>query len=455
MKYTTFFFESFHFDIHSLEATFVYHFDHVLFFTEKIHFKDTRFSLRENLNPNIIKNFLFSIHIALGVSYYKFFPTKNLVVCTGRLDGFQKDFWEQFYRNGLGEFLSQNQINPTELFQFSSESDTIHEKINFSSQDRYLVPVGGGKDSIVTVELLKQWNFHFDLFTFSSRDHILYQNTEKISGKNRLFIRRELSKNIPEVLKNGAYNGHVPISGMMAFVVQLCWYLYDYRYIVMSNERSANFGNTVYFWQEINHQRSKSFEFEEHFRTYTRRYLSNSIEYFSLLRGWYEGKIAHVFAQVGKQYFGKFSSCNTNFTILSQKQDSHLWCGKCPKCAFVYAILRPHLTDTETLQIFGKELYEDKNLEPLFLELLGISGHKPFECVWESEEVILSMYQAMQTVEKWQKNPPFLFAIFKKELQWFQEENILKNIHQKIHSFHSDWHLIPSHLLPLIGTYER
>jgi len=454
MKYTTFFFESFHFDTRTLEATFVYHFDNTLFFREKIYFQDEHFPLREQLDSRIIDNFLFGIHLALGISYYKFFPTKNLVVRSGKLDWFQKDFWEKFYRNGLGEFLFTNHINPTELFQFTSESEIVHKKIDFDVSEKYLVPVGGGKDSIVTVELLQRAGIDADLFTFASKDHILYQYTQEISGKNRLFIRRKLSENIKEVIDSWAYNGHVPISGMIAFILQMCAYLYDYQYIVMSSERSANFGNTVYFWQEINHQRSKSFEFEEHFRTYTRRYLSEKIEYFSLLRGWYEGKIAHVFSRIGKQYFGKFSSCNTNFTILSTKKDAHLWCGKCPKCAFVYAILRPYLTEEETFQIFGKELYEDKSLEPLFLELLGISGHKPFECVWESEEVVLAVYEAMTKVEKWKKNPPFLFAILQKELQWIQEENMLENIHTKIHSFHSEWHLIPSHLLPLF-TNER
>jgi len=454
MKYTTFFFESFSFDTQTLEATFVYHFDETLFFTEKIYFRDTRFPLREYLDTNIIENFLFPLHIALGISYYKFFPTETLVVRSGKLDTFQTDFWEKFYRNGLGEFLFQNHIDPTHLFQFSSQSKKIYQKKEFSTQGKYLVPVWGGKDSIVTIELLKKWNFDFDLFTFATKDHILYESTQHISGKNRLFIRRELSRNIPEILKNGAQNGHVPISGMMAFVLQMCAYIYDYQYIVMSNEYSANFGNTQYFGQEINHQRSKSFEFENHFRQYTRKYLSSGIEYFSLLRGWYEGKITQVFSQIGKQYFGKFSSCNTNFTILSQKKDWHLWCGKCPKCAFVYAILRPYLTDEETLQIFGKELYEDTSLESLFCELLWISGHKPFECVWESEEVVLGVYQSMKLVEKWKKNPPFLFAILQKELQWISGEKIIPNIHKKIHSFHSDWNLIPHHLLPIILAYE-
>ena len=63
------------------------------------------------------------------------------------------------------------------------------------------------------------------------------------------------------------------------------------------------------------------------------------------------------------------------------------WCNSCPKCAFVYAILRPFISDFEVLQIFGKELYEDKTLENLFLELLWIQWIKPFECVGEKEEV--------------------------------------------------------------------
>ncbi|MEI8009425.1 MAG: hypothetical protein WCI00_09010 [bacterium] len=60
----------------------------------------------------------------------------------------------------------------------------------------------------------------------------------------------------------------MPISGVIAFVLVTAAYLYDYKYIVMSNEKSANEGNTILDGSEINHQRSKSYQFESDFNLY-------------------------------------------------------------------------------------------------------------------------------------------------------------------------------------------
>lgn len=152
--------------------------------------------------------------------------------------------------------------------------------------------------------------------------------------------------------QQGYYNGHVPISGIIAFALVFGAYLYDYQYIVMSNEKSANEGNTVLDGIEINHQRSKSFSFESDFDHYIKAYISPDLHYFSLLRGMYELKIAELFSHY-PQYFSTFSSCNNNFKIIeANKTTDQRRCGICPKCAFVYAILRPFLSDEATQKIF-------------------------------------------------------------------------------------------------------
>jgi hypothetical protein len=105
---------------------------------------------------------------------------------------------------------------------------------------------------------------------------------------------------------------------------------------------------------------------------YIKKYISPELQYFSLLRGMYEIKIAKIFAQY-PQYFATFSSCNNNFKIIeANKTTAHRRCGICPKCAFVYAILRPFLSDENTQKIFNQELYDNENLIPLYKELLGI-----------------------------------------------------------------------------------
>jgi hypothetical protein len=205
----------------------------------------------------------------------------------------------------------------------------------------------------------------------------------------------------------------------------------------------------------INHQRSKSLEFEKAFDTYVQKYLSPDLKYFSILRGMYEIKIAKEFAQ-HPQYFSAFSSCNRNFHILSPlssvpqsgakgdaepmaKQGdlsphSELWCNHCPKCAFVYSILRPRITHKQTLQIFGKELYEDASLEQLFKELLGISGIKPFECVGTNEEVILAMrkYRINSANREPRTATPYIMKIFESEILPKMTESDLQKLEEKL-----------------------
>jgi hypothetical protein len=133
---------------------------------------------------------LFHIHLALGISYYKYFPTKNLVVETGKIDEFQTQFWRKFYLNGLGEFFYRNNFDPSEVLHFSSNSQKSYQKIDFETTEKYLVPIGGGKDSIVSLEILKQLNKKIDLVTFGVNDNVLYTNTAEISGNKRLFVKR-------------------------------------------------------------------------------------------------------------------------------------------------------------------------------------------------------------------------------------------------------------------------
>jgi len=223
IKFNNFYFENFEFDLKTKIAKFIYSFDKKVYFEEKIYFFDNNFSLRNDIDLNIINNILFHIHLALWISYYKIYPTKNLIIETWKINDFQKQFWKKFYINWLWEYLYKNNITNLNLFNFLSSSDKNYTKIDFSLENKSLVPIWWWKDSIVSIELLKKYNFEFDLFTFSSKDNILYENTQNNSWKKRLFIRRELSKNILEYNSLWAYNWHVPITWMIAFVMQLVW----------------------------------------------------------------------------------------------------------------------------------------------------------------------------------------------------------------------------------------
>ncbi len=449
-QYENFYFEKFEFNKETLDAKFYYNFDWELFFEEKVSFSDKNFSLRKNIDLNIVNNILFHIHIALWISYYKFYPTKKLILKTGKIDEFQISFWKKFYLNWLWEFFYRNQINPNWLLEFEYEEKRVFEKKDFEVSEKYLVPVWWWKDSIVSIELLKLFQKEIDLVTFAVQDNILYENTTKNAGVKRLFIKRELSQNIKEIIASWAYNWHVPITWMIAFVLELACYLYDYKYIVLSNEASANFWNTIYYWVEINHQWSKSLDFEKDFSKYVLTYISGNVKYFSLLRPFYELKIAEFFSKYAKKYFTSFSSCNTNFKIFKKDSQNTYWCNNCPKCVFVYIILRAFLDKKDIISIFWKELYEEKSLENLFRELAWISWIKPFECVWTNEEVILAMKMAF---EKWEGKIPFILEIFQKEINSKMREVDFEKLQEKLLKADFKENLIPQDLIKNIKNY--
>ncbi|MFK7780202.1 MAG: hypothetical protein QM490_03555 [Candidatus Gracilibacteria bacterium] len=447
-NFSKFYFTKFEFDKSNLKAKFYYSFDNEVFFDEVIDFSSEKFNLRNDIDSEVLENMLFNIHIALGISYYKAFPTENLVLESGLLDDNQIIFWKKFYTGGLGEFLYTNKIKHQNLFNFINASNKKYTKKDFKVRKKSLVALGGGKDSIVSMELLNNAGLEFDLCVFGKND-ILKQNVANASGRKILLIKRQISPTLFELNNRGYYNGHVPITGIIAFVLELVAYIYDYKYIVLSNEKSANFGNTTWNGIDINHQYSKSLEFEVDFKKYVENYITGSVKYFSLLRGFYEIKIAKLFSSLGKKYFSVFSSCNNNFKIinLSEQNINKVWCNKCPKCAFVFSILRPYLNNNEILEIFGEDLFEKKELKNLFKELLGIKGIKPLECVGEAEEVIYSMYKS---INKYSSNGlPIILDIFTKEVLNKLDSKKIKNLEKKFVTI-DDEDIIPKEFKKLI-----
>jgi len=413
-KFEKFIFESYSFDDVSLKASFFYSFDNWNeIFEEIIDFSSDDFSAcKINLwNKIILNNFLFNLHIALWISYYKLFPTKILEVKSGFLDDDQITFWKKFYKNWLWEFFIKNDINFSELINFTNawsiwileeltiKNNYIESSANFV-ESKDLLLWWGGKDSIVSYSLLSSspsiekrgargelWWKKFDLFVFWKNDSIK-ENTAKISEKEILLVKRQLSKNLFKLNEEGYYNGHVPITWIIAFVTFVVSYLYWYSNIILSNEKSASENNTIWKWLKINHQYSKSLEFEMDLNKYLHNYISKWINYFSLLRWMYEYKIASIFSEQNK-FFKDFSSCNRNFVITKEKQKK-LWCCECEKCSFVFLILSPFLEEKELINIFWENLFEKISLEKTFRELIWLENYKPFECVWTYDESLLS-----------------------------------------------------------------
>lgn len=353
-------------------------------FTEKITFDPVL-----QFNAELLKPILDSLHLALGVSYWKLFCPKRILTPKISLSQNQADFWNAVYTKGLGEFFYKNKIDYRGLvnFPFTNEQAT---PVSIQNKNRSLVGVGGGKDSIVTGELLKAYGKDFGGFILNPVK--IQENIGEIMGVSTVIIKRELDPQIFELNKReDVYNGHIPISSIYAFTSLLAAALFDYKYIIMPNEKSANYGNVEYLGEEINHQWSKSEEFESLSRQYIAEFISPDIICFSLLRPYHAIKITEMFVKFDK-YFSSFTSCNRNFRI--KNPSSALWCGECAKCAFVFCMLSAFMGKDKLIGIFGKNLYKSEDLITTYEELLGIRDIKPFDCVGTPEEVKLAFLLA-------------------------------------------------------------
>lgn len=344
------------------------------------------------------------LHLMLGISYWKLYCPKEIRI-PYVLDYQQAQFWNTVFTKGMGEFYYRNEIDFRGLVSFPYTKTDQKKSVSFQPENRSLVGVAGGKDSIASVELLKKTGKNITALIFeTNHEYPLIRSVHKKMGIPGIYIKHMLDGKLASLNETGIpYNGHIPISAIYAFLGFLISVIYDYSYFIVSNEKSANFGSIIHHGMEINHQWSKSEEFERLFTSYTKAYITPDITYFSLLRPLTELKISSIFAQYTK-YFPYFSSCNRNFLSKDSRALHGLtrstgWCGRCPKCAFTFAMLGPWIPRQKLLTIFGHDLFSEKNLVFLYRKLLGVEDIKPFDCVGTFEEVAVALYMMYQKGE--------------------------------------------------------
>lgn len=333
--------------------------------------------------------FLDALSLVGGMSYYKAACPPEIVLEGVELSEQAAAFWTEVYRKGLGEFLAVNQLPFSRIAQVPATVGSIKKiaptEKEICTEILCLVLLGGGKDSITSARLLQEAHLSFRFMTLGEHP-IFLETAEVLDSEPPLTVLRQLSPRIHELNAGGYYNGHVPFSAYLAVVSTLLARLAGYTHVVASNEASAEEGNVLHDAVFVNHQYSKTLEFERSFQEYLGQEVSGSVSYFSLLRPFTEPEIVATFAEKAKAAFSVFSSCNRNFRLATSARPSSRWCGKCPKCAFTYMMLSPHLDESELRSIFGANLWEDEGLLPVFRELLGLAGHKPWECVGTAEE---------------------------------------------------------------------
>jgi UDP-N-acetyl-alpha-D-muramoyl-L-alanyl-L-glutamate epimerase len=339
------------------------------------------------------------VYLLAGVSYYKTAAPPVIDLGDTALTGRELAFLREFYLSGLGEYAYRNGLDLSDLTLRSSPTPVARENAptpHPTSQDlRPLIPFGGGIDSIVTVEGVRQRTGDIALFVVS-RPGDVFAAIEKPAAVSGLPILRAGREIDPQLLRSqelGFLNGHVPVTGIISAIAVLAATLNDRNAVVMSNEWSASVPTLEHNGQQVNHQWSKSAAFEASFRALLKADPAGLPDYFSALRDRTELWVAEKFARL-TQYHGTFRSCNRAFHLDPKRRLGH-WCGQCDKCCFIDLILAPFMSAGQLKAVFaadgGADAFDNPEplgkpeLKPKFQTLLG-SGTKPFECVGEVNE---------------------------------------------------------------------
>ena len=360
------------------------------------------------IDEKFVKYIAFNLGMVELISYWKCACPKNVIIKCGYLDEFQIQWFKKLYYYGLGEYRYINHISVSleELMNIHVESKKEEYDIPKTNRIGTIIPVGGGKDSTVTLELLKnQKQENYCLMVGSKEPSLKCAEIAGYSNDKIIEVTRVIDENIKRLNSEGYLNGHTPFSAMIAFLGYLVAYLTDRKYIALSNESSANESNID--GEKINHQYSKSYEFEQDFDTYVEKYFTKDIQYFSMLRPICELQIAMLFSKI-EQYHKVFRSCN-----VGSKQVPWVWCCNCPKCLFVYSILSPFLYKEKLIDIFGEDLFEKKELLNTFIELCGYGEIKPFECVGTYEEINFAISKLILDLESKNKKLPYMLEYYK------------------------------------------
>jgi UDP-N-acetyl-alpha-D-muramoyl-L-alanyl-L-glutamate epimerase len=427
-------------------AELVYGFDDDEPLIERIRFPDAPAIAPERRNA--FDAALKLLHLIAGVSYYKAGVPPRIELAGGPLDADTADLVDALYLHGLAEFAYRNGLDLRGRIAFpragrvaSAAGATVVPR-TLGLPRRTLVPIGGGKDSLVVVEAVKTIGGEATA-VWVGNSPLIAACAER-TGLARLNIQRELAPGLFELNRLGAWNGHIPVTAVNSAILAVAAILYGYDSIAFANERSASAATLEYDGQQVNHQWSKGDVFERLLGDWLHRHVAADLDYCSLLRPYSELAITRAFARL-TPYFDVFSSCNRNFKLLGPKPADR-WCGQCPKCHFVFLALAPFLPKPRLLAIFGRNLLDDETQAAGFDALLEFQDHKPFECVGEGAEARAAMHALSQRPE-WQEDA--LVARFAREIlpQLDPAQLALEPWLQA-----SDEHRVPARLQPALAA---
>ena len=349
------------------------------------------------------------LHLIAGVSYYKAAVPGEIRIEGAPIDAATAALLDTIYLNGLGEFAYRNGLDLRGRIRFPHAGDAPAAPA-LGLREQALVAIGGGKDSLVSIEALREAGVA-QTVTWIGGSQLIAACAAQ-TGLPTLNIGRQLAPQLFDYNRQGAWNGHIPVTAVNSAIMAFAAVVLGVDQVVFSNERSASYGSLIPGTGEVNHQWSKGWAFESAFGAHLKSQVAADLQYYSLLRPLGELSVARQFAR-GDRYDAHFSSCNRNFHILGERPTSR-WCGVCPKCHFVFLALAPFMPKPRLVGIVGRNLLDDPAQAAGFDALLEFQDHKPFECVGEGRESRAAM-AALARRPEWREDT--LVARFTRMIQ--------------------------------------
>ncbi|QOW22784.1 UDP-N-acetyl-alpha-D-muramoyl-L-alanyl-L-glutamate epimerase [Novilysobacter avium] len=380
-------------------ATLVYAFDDGPELVETVTVPGAPFEL-DDARGAAVERALRLLHLVAGVSYYKAATPSKILIDSYAIDAATARLMETIYLNGLGEFAYRNGLDLHDRIRFPADAEDAASAASAGLRGHALVAIGGGKDSLVSIEALRALGID-QTVTWIGGSQLIKACAER-TGLPTLNIGRALAPQLFDFNRQGAWNGHIPVTAVNSAILVLAALLRGVDQVVFSNERSASYGSLIrsedgQTTTEVNHQWSKGWAFESAFGDYVARHVAADLNYYSLLRPLSELAVARQFARID-HYDAWFSSCNRNFHILGERPVNR-WCGVCPKCHFVFLALAPFMPKARLVGIFGRNLLDDPAQTAGYDSLLEYHDHKPFECVGEGIESRAAMAALVDRAE--------------------------------------------------------
>ncbi|MBR3220556.1 hypothetical protein IKF76_01685 [Candidatus Saccharibacteria bacterium] len=391
-------FLSYYFNPRLFSASFTYQGIDGIIFTEKIQFAkpdDLYINWEESSElVQLIDRATFLAFILIGTSYYKTHPTPQVSLDLP-IDEWQAEFFNRVYQEGLSQYAFENGLTRDQLAHFQPRPDYVAPPAISEYYGKGIISLqSGGKDSILVAELLKEREQDFLAWYVSSTDQKTYPSViDQVLPPEQYPIIAVREIDLDHLQQSNGLNGHVPVTYILQSIALIQAILLNKRSVLTS---IGHEGNEPHSWigdLPVNHQWSKTWDAEQLFAEYVRRYISPNLKIGSPIRNLSETAIAEQFIRKCWEKYGySFSSCNEANYKQKSNNTKLAWCGHCAKCANSYLLFSPFLAAAPLQSLFnGIDLYasyKDNKLMDNFKGLLGVDGvTKPFECVGSIDEL--------------------------------------------------------------------